>query len=319
MDYTKISDTNIEVSPIGLGTWVMGGWMWGGADENDALDAIEVSVEGGVNLIDTAPIYGFGKAETIVGKFLKKLNSREKIIISTKFGLEWDDNGRINRNCSKRRVLSEIDDSLKRLQTDYIDIYHVHWPDSKTPIEETLSVLSDLKDSGKIRSIGLSNFSIDQLKNALSLCKIDLLQPPFNMFNQHSKQKLIPYCEQNNISVLTYSSLCSGMLTGKFSKTSVFPKGDLRKFDRKFKGESFIKYLAVVDELKKIASQKGVTITQLAIEWTINQQGVDCALIGARNRRQAQENIKPLSQQVFRKDDFDKVDKILAKTKSYEK
>ncbi len=319
MEYRKISDRDIKVSPIGLGTWVMGGWMWGGADEDDALSAIDVSLEQGINLIDTAPIYGFGKAETIVGKFLKKLKSREKIVISSKFGLEWDDNGRINRNCSKKRILTEIDDSLKRLQTDYIDIYHVHWPDSKTPIEETMSVLADLCESGKIRSIGLSNFNVDQMQQAVDVCKVDVLQPPFNMFNQTSKEKLIPYCENNNISTLTYSSLCSGMLTGKFSKTSVFPKGDLRKFDQKFKGESFIKYLDVVAELKRFASGKGATVTQLAIEWTINRQGITCALIGARNRKQAEENVKALNQQIFSKDDFIAVDKILAKTKSDKK
>ncbi len=314
MKLRNFSDTGIQVTPIGLGTWVMGGWMWGGADERDAIDAIIVSVERGVNLIDTAPIYGFGKAECIVGKALKQINKREQIVIASKFGLEWDANERIRRNCKRDRVLKEFNDSLGRLQTDYIDIYQMHWPDRSVPFEETMSVLVELLGSGKIKAIGVSNVSVEQLKECCKYASVHSLQPPFNLFEQEAGEELLPYCAGNNIATLTYGTLCRGLLTGKFTEKSVFPKGDLRKFDPKFKGDKFKLYLTAVNTLKRYAGQKNSTVAQLSIEWAINQPGVTCALIGARNRKQAEQNSLILEEQIFSCEDFQNVDKILERT-----
>ena len=310
MKLRKFGKTDIEVTPIGLGTWVIGGWMWGGADENDAVEAVSVSIEKGINLIDTAPIYGFGKSEELVGKAIRKFD-REKIVIATKCGLEWDENERIRRNTSKQRVIKEFDDSLKRIGTDYIDIYQVHWPDRNVPMKETMDVFMELLDSGKIRAIGVSNFTVQQMKEAMDAAPLHSLQPPFNLFEQEAGEELLPFCKENNIAGLTYGGLCRGLLTGKFDKSSVFQKGDLRKFDPKFKGKKFQIYLKAVDELRKFAESKNSTVGQLAVEWAINQPGVTCALVGARNRKQAEENLKVLQESCFSIDDLKTVDTIV--------
>ncbi len=314
MELRKFGSTDIKVTPIGLGTWVMGGWMWGGADEQDAIDAIKVSLDGGVNLIDTAPIYGFGKSESIVGKALKETGKRDSIILATKFGLEWDENERIRRNTSKQRLLQEFEDSLQRLQTDYIDIYQVHWPDKHTPAQETMETLRELYDKGRIRAIGVSNYTVEQIQESMQYAPVHSLQPPFNMFEQEIKSDLLPFCCENNIATLTYGSLCRGLLTGKFSKKSTFQKGDLRKFDPKFKGDQFIKCLTAVDKLKKIADAKNASMTQLALEWTIHQPGVTCALVGARNAKQAEQNITVLEREIFSTEDFQKADQVIHET-----
>ncbi|MDX9702062.1 MAG: aldo/keto reductase [Candidatus Auribacterota bacterium] len=314
MELRQFGQTNMRVTPIGLGTWVMGGWMWGGADEQDAIDAVKISVDGGVNLIDTAPIYGFGKAEEIVGKALKKNGGREKIILATKFGLEWDEKERIRRNTSRKRLLQEIDDSLRRLQTDYIDIYQVHWPDNNTPAEETMETLMELYEKGVIKAVGVSNYSVAQIEESMRFAPVHSLQPPFNMFEQEIKADILPFCVKNNIATLTYGTLCRGLLTGKFSKDSSFKKGDLRKYDPKFKGEQFAVYLNAVEKLKRIATQKNAATAQLAIEWTIEQPGVTCALIGARNPKQAQENIRILNGRVFSSEELKHAGKIIDET-----
>ncbi|RJP58882.1 MAG: aldo/keto reductase [Candidatus Auribacter fodinae] len=311
MEIRTLGSSMLKVTPIGLGTWVMGGWMWGGAEEQDGIDAIKISVERGITLIDTAPVYGFGKSETIVGKALKELGCREKIILATKCGLEWDDNERVRRNCGKQRILQEINDSLRRLQTDYIDLYQVHWPDKYTPFEETMGAMRELYDAGKIRAIGVSNYSVEQIEASAQFAPLHTLQPPFNLFEQDTAKELLPYCVKHTIGTLTYSTLCSGLLTGKFTAKSQFSKGDLRKSDPKFKGERFQMYLKAVDALKKFAQSKGSTVGQLAIEWAFNQNGVTCTLVGARNAAQAAANCSVLEKQCFSADDFIEIDKIV--------
>jgi len=314
MELRNISDTGIKVTPIGIGTWVTGGWMWGGADENESANAIETALANGVNLIDTAPVYGFGKSETIVGKTIKKLNCRSNIILATKFGLQWDEKERIRRNSSRERILKEIDDSLKRLQTDYIDIYQLHWPDPNTSLEETMRTLIELRKKGKIRAIGVSNFNVAQIKKISSYGKLDCIQPPFNMFEQEIKSDILPYCAENKISTLTYGTLCRGLLTAKFNKNDTFPKGDLRNSDPKFQGDKFNAYIETVEKLKIIADRKNSSVTQLAIEWTIAQPAVTCALIGMRTGTQAQINTQVLKKQFFEKEDFKEADTIIANT-----
>jgi len=311
MELRTISDTNIKVTPIGVGTWVTGGWMWGGSKENESIEAIKTALENGVNLIDTAPVYGFGKSESIVGRTLKSLNRRDDIIIATKFGLEWDDNERIRRNSSRNRILKEIDDSLNRLQTDYIDIYQVHWPDPNTSLEETMRTLNDLFKMGKIRAVGVSNYNVSQIKKISSYGKLHCVQPPFNMFEQEIKADILPYCIENKISTLTYGSLCRGLLTGKFSKTDTFPKGDLRKSDPKFQNKKFENYIETVNKLKDLADRKNSSVTQLAIEWTISQPGITCALIGMRNKKQAEINSQVMKNQFFDENDFKEADHII--------
>ncbi|MCD6459620.1 aldo/keto reductase [bacterium] len=313
MGLRKFGNTDINVTPIGLGTWVIGGWMWGGADENDAVDAVTVSIEQGVNLIDTAPIYGFGKSEQIVGKAIKKFD-REKIVIATKCGLEWDANARIRRNTSRQRVVKEFNESLKRLGTDYIDIYQVHWPDTNVPISETMDVFRELLEDKKIRAIGVSNFNVSQMKEVMDVAPLHSLQPPFNIFEQEAGEELLPFCNENNIAALTYSTLCRGLLTGKFTKSSVFQKGDLRKMDPKFKGKKFQIYLNCIEQLKKLAQNRNASIGQLAIEWAMSQPGVTCVLVGARNSKQAEQNINALKQKCFSKEDFKKIEQILYET-----
>lgn len=314
MELRTLSTTGLKVTPVGLGTWVMGGWMWGGADENDAQEAIHVSLDHGVTLIDTAPIYGFGKAEEIVGKALKKHQARESIVLATKFGLEWDDNRRIRRNTSREQLLKEIEESLQRLQTDYIDIYQVHWPDRNTPHEETMHTLHELYNKGTIKAIGLSNYNVEQIEAARQYAPVHVLQPPFNLFEQDAAVDILPHCAQEGIETLTYGSLCRGLLTGKFSVQSTFKKGDLRKSDPKFKGPLFKQHLKAVDTLQEYAQSKGSTIIQLVMEWTIHQQGVTCALMGARNRQQAESNCSVLHSSVFSQNDYDEVDRIVEET-----
>jgi len=308
MYYRMLKGTNLKVSEIGLGTWVLGGWLWSGIDEKEAINTVKEAIESGINLIDTAPVYGFGKSEEIVGKGIKGFD-REKIIIATKVGLEWDENERIKRNSSRKRILKEIEDSLKRLDIEYIDIYQIHWPDKKTPFKETMETMMELKEKGLIKYIGVSNFSVEQMEECKKYGEFNILQPPYNFFEREIQNEILPYCIRNNIGILAYGALCRGLLTGKFKGDETFGENDIRHFDPKFQGDTFKKYAELVKKLDEIAQSIGKRVSHLAIRWLLQQNGVDVALVGMRNRKQLKENLKA-TDFVLEKSIIEKMEKI---------
>ena len=221
VESATIAGTSLTVSRVGLGTWAIGGWMWGGTDEDESVKTIHAAVERGVNLIDTAPAYGFGRSEEIVGQAIAERSLRSRVVIATKTGLEWKD-GRVFRNASRDRILCEAADSLRRLRTDYIDIYQVHWPDPLVPIEETAEAMQALFDQGKIRAIGVSNFSVAQIERFRRVAQLHVVQPPYNLFEREIEDELLPYCRKPNLATLTYGALCRGLLSGQAARRRAF-------------------------------------------------------------------------------------------------
>jgi aryl-alcohol dehydrogenase-like predicted oxidoreductase len=213
MEHTEIPGTGINVSRVALGTWAIGGWMWGGTNEAESIATIHSAIDRGINLIDTAPAYGFGRSEEIVGKALAEGKLRSRVVIATKVGLEWNE-GQVFRNASRARILKEIEDSLRRLRTDYIDVYQVHWPDPLVEIEETAEVMHSLLQQGKIRAIGVSNFSTMQMERFRRIAPLHVLQPPYNLFERGIEADILPYCRRNNIAIFGYGALCRGLLSG---------------------------------------------------------------------------------------------------------
>jgi len=283
----KVVETSLTVSRIGLGTWAIGGWMWGGTDEVESVNTIHAAVERGINLIDTAPAYGFGHSEEIVGRAIAESQLRSRVVIATKVGLEWK-NGKVFRNASRDRILLEVEDSLRRLRTDYIDIYQVHWPDPLVPIEETAEAVHTLFDQGKIRAIGVSNFSVAQIERFCRIAKLHVVQPPYNLFEREIETKLLPYCRQYGIATLTYGALCRGLLSGKLQSDTRFQGDDLRLTDPKFRPPRYAQYLAAVRRLDQFASDRyGKRVIHLAVRWILDQ-GATTALWGARHPRQLQ-------------------------------
>lgn len=287
MEFIRVSNLDLEISRITLGTWAIGGWMWGGTDEQKSIDTVLEAIDKGATTIDTAPIYGQGRSEELVGKAVKAYGNREELQLATKFGLEWDEDGNPTRNSSRDRILKEIEDSLERLQTDYIDIYQVHWPDLQTDFAETAETLNKLLDEGKIRAIGVSNFSPEQMDAFRQVAPIHVCQPPYNLFERGIETDIIPYCKEHNITLLTYGALCRGLLSGKMDKDWTFNDGDLRKnADPKFQGEVFENHLEAVEKLKEYASdQFGKKVIHLAARWILDK-GIDSAIWGARNPQQ---------------------------------
>ncbi|MFW6375868.1 MAG: aldo/keto reductase [Thermoplasmatota archaeon] len=287
MDYMKISGTDIEVSRIGLGTWAIGGWMWGGTDEKQSIETIHAALEKGINLIDTAPVYGFGRSEEIVGKAIDEyVGEREGLILSTKAGIEWKGD-EIFRNASRDRIFKEVEDSLERLGTDYIDIYHIHWPDPETPIEETAKAMKELYDEGKIKAIGVSNFSTEQMREFNKYAPLHVSQPPYNMFERNIEEEILPYCLEKDIHMMTYGALCRGLLTGKMDKETSFEGDDMRKEnDPKFDDPHYSQYLEAVERLDKYADERhDRDVLHLAVRWILDR-GIHTALWGARKPEQ---------------------------------
>ncbi|MDP8216539.1 MAG: aldo/keto reductase [Candidatus Kaelpia imicola] len=287
MDYIQIRDTDIKpVSRIGLGSWAIGGWLWGGTDEHDAINTIIAALERGINLIDTAPIYGHGKSEELIGKAISIYGRREDAVIATKVGLEWDENN-VRRNLSRKRILKELDDSLKRLNTDYIDIYQVHWPDENTPIEESAEAMFELYNSKKIRAIGVSNYTPLQMDRFREYAPLHTSQPPFNLFEQSAAFDVLPYCRTRGITTLTYGTLCRGLLSGKMKMDTEFQGDDIRKIDPKFQKPRYESYLKAVSELNNLAQKKyDKGVLPIAVKWVLDHEGVNIALWGARKPEQ---------------------------------
>ena len=288
MEFTPISGTEFTASRIALGTWAVGGTMWGGSEEQESVRTIHAALERGINLIDTAPVYGFGRSEEIVGKALAQNGHREKVILATKVGIEWR-NGSFARNASRERILREVEDSLRRLQTSYIDIYQVHWPDPLVPIEETAETMLRLFQQGKIRAIGVSNHSPQQMDRFRTVAPLHTDQPPYNLFERQIDRDVLPYLRENRISALVYGPLCRGLLTGKMKADTQFTGDDLRKVDPKFQPPRFEQYLRAVELLDQFAQKNyGKRVIDLAIRWVLDQPGVSVALWGARHPEQLQ-------------------------------
>src|SRR6202795_5113476 len=255
MERSAIAGTPLTVSRVALGTWAIGGWMWGGTDETESISTIRAALDHGINVIDTAPVYGFGRSEEIVGKATAEGHLRDKVVIATKVGLEWKD-GEVFRNASRGRIMREVDDSLRRLRTDYIDVYQVHWPDPLVPIEETAAAMQTLFKQGKIRAIGVSNFSIEQMERFRSVAPLHVLQSPYNLFERDIEADLLPYCRENGIATFGYGALCRGLLSGRMRSNTVFGGDDLRRADPKFLQPRFAQYLWAVQRLDQLAQQR---------------------------------------------------------------
>jgi aryl-alcohol dehydrogenase-like predicted oxidoreductase len=278
-EFVNIPATLLKVSRVALGTWAMGGWMWGGTDESKSVATIRVALDQGINLIDTAPVYGFGVSEVIVGKALKGV--RSEAVIATKVGLEWR-GGKVYRNGTRDRIMVEVNDSLRRLRTDYIDIYQVHWPDPLVPMEETAGAMLDLYEQGKIRAIGVSNFSVAQMQAFRAVAPLHVLQSPYNLFERGIENEILPYCLANGIATLGYGALCRGLLSGRMRPDSTFEGDDLRRVDPKFQPPRFAQYLNAVGQLDELAQRLyHRRVIQLAVRWMLDQ-GVSVGLWGGR-------------------------------------
>ena len=286
MEFVSVPGTSLTVSRIGLGTWAIGGWMWGGTDDRESIRTIQAALDQGINLIDTAPVYGFGHSEEVVGKALATNGRRQRAVIATKTGLEWK-NGKPFRNASRARIVKEVEDSLRRLQTDVIDIYQVHWPDPAVSIEETAAAMAELHRAGKIRAVGVSNFSPAQMNAFAAVAPLHTAQPPYNLFEREIEHDVLPYCHDKHVVMLGYGALCRGLLSGRMTEASRFSGDDLRKSDPKFEMPRFRQYLDAVAQLDRFAHERyGKRVIHLAVRWALDRYDAGVALWGARRADQ---------------------------------
>lgn len=307
MEYRQFKNTNLKISAITFGAWAIGGWMWGGADRNDALDALDAAIDAGITTIDTAPVYGFGQSEEIVGQAIK--GKRDKLQIFTKYGLNWDDTKgqhffrsasndgspiNIYKYAAKESVIRECEFSLKNLGTDYIDLYQIHWPDPTTPIQEAMEAMEILIKQGKVRYAGVCNFDDLLVSDTLKHFPIISDQVPYSMVKRDIEDKLVPYCLKNNIGILAYSPLQRGILTGKIVNGHRFNPGDTRPFTPYYKEPNLGRIIAFTESIQPIAEAHHATIGQVVINWTIQQPCITSALVGARNRIQVNDNVKAI-------------------------
>ena len=284
METFGIPGTSLAPSRIGLGTWAIGGWMWGGTDEAESIRTIHAALDHGITLIDTAPAYGFGRSEEIVGKALAEGGRRGGVVLATKVGLNWK-NEQPFRDGSRARIMKEIDDLLRRLRTDTIDLYQIHWPDPKTPIEETARAMAELLKAGKIRAIGVSNFSPAQMDAFAAVAPLHAVQPPYNLFERGIEADVFPYARTHRLAMLAYGALCRGLLSGRMGADTKFSDTDLRgAADPKFRPPHFAEYLAAVAALDRFAQERfGKRVIHLALRWVLDRAPNTIALWGARH------------------------------------
>ena len=281
MERKLIRGVGVESSRIGLGTWSIGGWMWGGRDDAEAVKTIRTALDLGITLIDTAPAYGFGRSEELVGQAIAEQGARERVLIATKVGLGWHA-GAVYRDASAVRIRTEIEDSLRRLRTSYIDIYQVHWPDPLVPVEETAAQLGRLFERGTIRAIGVSNFSPEQMETFRAVAPLHVVQSPYNLFERAIETGVLPYAWRRGLTVLAYGALCRGLLSGRMRRDTRFLGDDLRQTDPKFQPRRYGQYLAAVAALDRLAHERyGKSVLALAIRFILDQ-GPTIALWGAR-------------------------------------
>ena len=289
MNYVQFKDSGMKISQLVLGTWAIGGANWGPYDEDDAVRALHTAIDYGINCIDTAPAYGSGHAESLIGGVIKE--KRDSIFIATKCGLDVE-NGFLT-TLAPDFIEKDLGNSLKRLRTDYIDLYQCHWPDPNTPLEETMSALVRFREQGKIKYIGVSNFSSEQLREAAQFADIATLQPPYSLLDRNIEKNILGTCLELGVDMVPYGSLGGGMLTGKYKERPNFKKDDARSFFYPFFQKKYWpKVRALVDLLEKIAEKKDASPGHVAAAWVIAQKGVLAAITGARSPKQVLDNIK---------------------------
>jgi len=309
MELKQLGNSTVKVTPIAFGAWAIGGWMWGGAEEHAAIRAIRASYDAGITTIDTAPAYGFGKSEELVGRAMEGIR-RDHYQILTKYGLNWqtaegefyfdtvDNSGqpiKVYKNSRRLKVMRECEESLKRLKTDYIDLLQIHWPDATTPIAETMEAVAKLMEQGKVRAAGVCNYSAVQVEEALKTLNIVSNQVPFSLINRTIEKDIVPQALLKGMSIIPYSPLQRGLLTGKIKPGHKFNEGDTRKANRFYKLENIESVNAMLQTIKPIAAAHGATLAQVVINWTTRQPAMDCVLVGARDEAQVLDNVKALS------------------------
>jgi aryl-alcohol dehydrogenase-like predicted oxidoreductase len=323
MKYRKIENSDLELSVIGFGAWAIGGWMWGGTDYKNSLRALQEAIDAGITTIDTAPVYGFGLSEQIVGQAIK--GRRDEVQILTKFGLRWDTQKgqayfetqdadgntiKLHKYAGKEGITQECENSLKRLATDYIDLYQIHWPDPTTPIEDSMAAVEKLIKEGKVRYAGVCNYSVEQMKRANKVVPLVSNQVPYSMVNREAEKDIIPYCIQQHKGFIAYSPLQRGLLTGKIGMGYKFAPGDHRPDTPFFKADNRKNILAMLENLDPIAQTHRASLAQLTIAWTLQRPGISIALVGARNPSQVKENIKGTQIKLTDKE-IQKIDKLV--------
>ncbi|MBN2637664.1 MAG: aldo/keto reductase [Bacteroidales bacterium] len=304
MEYRKLANSDLNLSVITFGAWAAGGWMWGGTEQNDSVNAIHAAYDLGVTSIDTAPAYGQGKSEEIVGEAIKGI-PRDKLQIVTKYGLRWDttqgefyfksvnNNGKpidMYRYAGKDGIIKECENSLRRLGTDYIDLYQIHWADPTTPIQETMEAVAQLIEQGKVRYAGVCNYSVGQMKEAEKYVTLVSNQVPYSMVKRDVEKELVPYILETGKSILAYSPMERGLLTGKMKPGHVFAEGDHRAGLPYFTNENIKRTDAFLEKIKPLADEKNASLSQLVLRWTLEQPGITIALVGARNPKQSVQN-----------------------------
>jgi len=293
MQTKQLGNSDMQLTPIGFGAWAIGGgdWQfsWGPQDDNDSIAAIHKAVDLGLNWIDTAAIYGLGHSEEVVGRALK--SASKKPYVFTKCGLVWNEKKEISRDL--KHIRREVEDSLRRLQVDVIDLYQIHWPDPDPEIEEAWTTMADLKKQGKVRWIGVSNFSVDQMKRAQAIAPITSLQPPYSMINSAVEKEILPFCLKNGIGVISYAPMHSGLLTGAMSKERVakMPADDFRRKALQYQEPRLSRNLALAELLKQIGARHDVSAGVVAIAWVRRQPAITAAIVGGRNARQVEGTI----------------------------
>ena len=304
MEYRKLGNSDLELSVVTFGAWAAGGMMWGGTDHKASVDAMRASYELGVTTFDTAPVYGMGYSEQLVGEAIKGL-PRDSVQILTKFGLSWDstlgeyyfdtvsNDGktvRIFRNARKEAIIKECEASLKHLGTDYIDLYQIHWSDPTTPVSETMEAVAKLIEQGKVRYVGVCNYSVELLEEASKYVPLVSEQVPYSMVKRGIEGEIVPYCLRQGLGILAYSPLQRGLLTGKMSPGQAFEPNDSRIGQVWYKDENLKRINAFLHKFEPVAEAKKATIGQLVIRWTLEQPGITIALVGARTVAQAVQN-----------------------------
>jgi aryl-alcohol dehydrogenase-like predicted oxidoreductase len=280
MEYTRLGRTDLTVSRICLGTWQFGG-DWGSVQRDDVNAAVKRALELGINFFDTAQAYGFGESEAVLAEALEATGRDDDVVIATKGGLRRTDSG-IERDSSADWLRRGVEESLRNLDVDAIDLYQVHWPDPDTPIEETAGALRELIDEGKVRHVGVSNFGVPELEEFERTLPVETVQPPYHLFRRDIEDDVLPWCRERDVGVLIYGPLAHGLLSGRMDADWRPPDGDWRNGSPLFRGDAFRRNLEVVDELRRFAEERGITVPQLAVAWTLAQPGVHVAIVGAR-------------------------------------
>ena len=310
MERTTLGRTGLDVSRICFGTWQFGG-EWGSLEEQESIAAMRRARELGIDFFDTAQAYGFGASEQLLAKALgdELRSNRDELVIATKGGLRATGDG-VVRDSSQDFLRSGVEESLRHLGLDHIDLYQVHWPDPDTPIEETAGVLQAMVDEGKIRHVGVSNYTAEQMAAFEDVRPVETLQPPYHLFRRDIERRELEWCRENDVGVLVYSPLAHGLLTGKMSEDQSFEDDDWRSSSPVFDGDEFRRNLAVVDELEQYARERGTTVTQLSVAWTLAQPGVHVAIVGARNPEHI-EGSAPAAGLELTEDDLERIERIM--------